>query len=78
MARLQTLHKWAVEEFGDAKPSPQTLKKYAKLNMIYPPAVRVGRHWMVEANARYVGMLAKPEISRKISPLARRILMDGQ
>lgn len=78
MARLLPLDVWADEEFGNAKPSPQTLKKYAKHNMISPPAVRVGRRWMVEANARYVGMLAKPKINGKISPLARRILMDGQ
>lgn len=78
MARWQTLHEWAVEGFGDAKPSPQTLQHYAKSNMIFPPAKKVGRRWMVETGARYVGIFAKPLINEMDYPLLRRILMDGQ
>lgn len=77
MARMLPLHVWAYEEFGDAAPSTPTLQNYARLNMISPPAKKVGRSWMVEANARYVGMLAKPEIKPNCDPLLRRILEDG-
>ncbi|MGN7975429.1 excisionase [Serratia sp. 22264] len=78
MARWQTLHEWATEEFGDAKPSLQTLQNYAKSNMIFPPAKKIGRRWMVETGARYVGLLAKPQIKVTDHPILKRILMDGQ
>lgn len=77
MARMLPLHVWAHDEFGDAAPAITTLQNYARLNMISPPAQKVGRRWMVEANARYVGMLAKPEIKTNYSQLAKRILEDG-
>jgi hypothetical protein len=77
MARILTLHAWAHDEFGEAMPSPQTLQNYAKLNMISPPAKKVGRRWMVEADARYVGILATPEIKPNCNPLLKRILEDG-
>lgn len=75
MARLKTLYEWAIEEFGDSAPCMATLHKYAKNNMIYPPALKAGRHWMVEANARYIGMV-KPLIRPTDSPLLKRILSD--
>jgi len=78
MARWQTLYEWADEEFGDAQPSSDTLHKYAKSNMIFPPAQKIGRRWMVEKEARYVGLLAKPQIKATDHPILKRILMDGQ
>ncbi|CAI2144482.1 Excisionase-like protein [Serratia fonticola] len=77
MARMLPLHVWAYDEFGDAAPSTTTLQNYARLNMISPPAKKVGRSWMVEANARFIGILAKPDIKTNYSPLAKRILEDG-
>lgn len=76
MARLKTLYEWAIEEFGDSAPCKATLCNYAKHNMIYPPALKAGRHWMVEANARYIGMV-KPLIRPTDSPLLKRILSDN-
>lgn len=76
MARLIPLYEWAIEEFGDAAPGKATLSRYAKSGMIYPPALKVGRSWMVEKNARFVGS-EKPLISPKDHPLLKKILMDG-
>lgn len=84
MARLIPLYEWAIEEFGDAAPGKATLCRYAKFGMIYPPALKVGRSWMVEKDARFVG-LSKPLISLatnpKLSPAAnlllKKVMMDG-
>lgn len=76
MARLKTLYAWAIDEFGDSAPCKATLRNYAKHNMIYPPALKAGRHWMVEANARYIGTV-KPLIRPTDSPLLKRILSDN-
>lgn len=84
MARLISLHEWAIEEFGDAAPCKATLSRYAKNGMIYPPALKVGRSWMVEKDARFVGLsepLISPTINPALSPAAnlllKKILMDG-
>jgi hypothetical protein len=52
MARMLPLLEWAKEEFGDLAPSERILKKYAKGQMIVPPAQKIGREWMVDRNAR--------------------------
>ncbi|MGP9437411.1 excisionase [Ewingella sp. AOP8-B2-18] len=75
MARLITLYEWAIEEFGNSAPGKATLSNYAKRGMIYPPALKVGRSWMVEKDARYVG-ITKPLIRPSDSPLLKRILSD--
>lgn len=76
MARLISLYEWAIEEFGNAAPGKATLCRYAKFDMIYPPAIKVGWHWMVEKDARFVGS-NKPKISPTDHPLLKKILMDG-
>ncbi|MBU9823903.1 excisionase [Rahnella perminowiae] len=84
MARLIPLYEWAIEEFGDHAPCKVTLSRYAKFGMIYPPALKVGRSWMVEKDARFVGLsepLIRPTINPALSPAAnlvlKKILMDG-
>ena len=47
MSRLITLQDWAKEEFGDLAPSERVLKKYAQGKMMAPPAIKVGRYWMM-------------------------------
>lgn len=76
MARLITLYEWAIEEFGDHAPCKATLNRYAKCGMIHPPALKVGRFWMVEKDSRFVGS-DKPQISPTDHPLLKKILMDG-
>lgn len=51
MSRMISLLDWANEEFGAQAPSERILKKYAKGKMMIPPAVKVGRYWMVDRNA---------------------------
>ncbi len=60
MSRLITLQDWAKEEFGDLAPSERVLKKYAQGKMMAPPAIKVGRYWMIDRNSRFVGTLAEP------------------
>lgn len=50
MSRLITLQDWAKEEFGDLAPSERVLKKYAQGKMMAPPAIKVGRYWMIDRN----------------------------
>lgn len=77
MARMVTLECWAKEEFGDQAPSLKTLNHYAKGKMTAPPAVKVARKWMIDREARFIGMLAKPKISENANPKLRRIVEDG-
>lgn len=71
------LTRLANEEFGAQAPSERILKKYAKGKMMIPPAVKVGRYWMVDRNARFVGTLAEPKIPANASPRLQRIIADG-
>ncbi|AXD29431.1 excisionase [Salmonella enterica subsp. houtenae] len=77
MARMVSLEEWAEEEFGELAPSLRTLKKYAKGNMMAPPARKVGREWMIDFEARFIGVLAEPRISPNANPKLRRIIEDG-
>lgn len=52
MSRLITLQDWAKEEFGDLAPSERVLKKYAQGKMMAPPAIKVGRYWMIDRDKR--------------------------
>ncbi|MCL6401859.1 excisionase [Pectobacterium carotovorum subsp. carotovorum] len=76
MARMLLLKVWAIDEFGDAAPSSSTLHYYAKHNMIFPPPKKVGRKWMVEQDARFIGMISEPTINKSDNPLLKRILLD--
>ncbi|GKV88465.1 MULTISPECIES: excisionase [Pectobacterium] len=78
MARMLLLKVWAIDEFGDEKPSNNTLYHYAKHNMISPPPKKVGRKWMVEQDARFIGMISEPTINKSDNPLLKRILSDGR
>lgn len=77
MARMLPLLEWAKEEFGDLAPSERILKKYAKGQMIVPPAQKIGREWMVDRDARYVGEMAAPKLPKTANPMLRRIISDG-
>lgn len=77
MARTQSLIEWATDEFGKHAPAYRTLLLIAKNNMISPPAKKVGKKWMVDKDARYVGMLAAPVTRPTDHPKLKRILSDG-
>ncbi|WP_145517528.1 excisionase [Yersinia mollaretii] len=76
MARMVSLEDWARDEFGDKAPSPRTLKHYAKGKMMAPPAVKVGKEWMIDRDARFIGILAVPKIAPNANPRLRRIIED--
>lgn len=77
MARMIPLLDWARDEFGEQAPSERILKKYAKDRMMAPPAIKVGRCWMVDREARFVGVLAEPQVPVSASPRLKRIIADG-
>lgn len=77
MARMVSLEDWAKDEFGDEAPSLRTLKVYAKGKMMTPPAVKVGKKWMIDREARFTGILAAPKIAPNANPRLRRIIEDG-
>lgn len=77
MSRMISLIDWAKEEFGEQAPSERVLKKYAKGRMMAPPAVKVGRNWLVDREARYVGVIAEPVVSTNSNPRLKRIIADG-
>lgn len=77
MSRMISLIDWAQEEFGEQAPSERVLKKYAKGQMMVPPAVKVGRNWMVDREARYVGVMAEPVVPANSNPRLKRIIADG-
>ena len=58
MSRMVSLEDWAKDEFGEEAPSVRTLKAYAKGKMMAPPAVKVGRKWMIDRGC----LLAKHSI----------------
>ncbi|HGH3389971.1 excisionase [Citrobacter portucalensis] len=77
MARLILLTEWAKDEFSAPIPTPSTLSKYAKAGMIFPLPKKVGRHWRVDPEARFVGMVDKPIVTETDHPIIKRILGDG-
>lgn len=68
MSRLITLQDWAKEEFGDLAPSERVLKKYAQGKMMAPPAIKVGRYWMIDRNSRFVGNACRTATPNKRKP----------
>lgn len=77
MARMIPLLDWAKDEFGEQATSERVLKKYAKGKMIAPPAMKVGREWMVDKDARFVGQIAEPKLPPNANPRLLRIVADG-
>ena len=71
------LKEWAKHEFGDEAPGRRTLHKYTKYRMMVPPALKVGKKWMVDRNARYVDITSMPQLPGESSDKLRRILSDG-
>lgn len=49
---LIRLEAWAARKF-DPAPSINTLRAWANAGLISPPAVKVGRSWMVDEDAEY-------------------------
>ncbi|MGR2663639.1 excisionase [Chromobacterium haemolyticum] len=75
---MQSLEEWGIAKFGRNAPRPNTLRKWARTGSIFPPPMKVGRMWLVEAEAQYVpvGDLVPVRPTRDQltkNPLIRRI-----
>ena len=67
-----SLSEWVQNGFGSSVPA-----RNARTWMIVPPAVKVGRHWLVDKKVRFPGELARPVIppgahSKGLSKMAVR------
>lgn len=51
--KLLTIHQWAGAKF-DRPPCEKTLQRWAREGLIWPPARKLGKAWMVPPNARKV------------------------
>ncbi len=68
------LRAWAEKHFSVAV-SNTTLTSYAKSGQISPCPVKFAGRWVVDEDARFVGMSAPPVST---DPLVMRILNHGQ
>lgn len=53
MARWIKLETWAEAEYGDDKPDPRTLRRWAANGELYPPAEQHGKCWYVRPDTKY-------------------------
>ncbi|NHQ83198.1 hypothetical protein HA051_16660 [Chromobacterium vaccinii] len=51
---LQSLEEWSACQFGRHAPGLATLRRWARDGLIFPPAQKVGRKWLVEPSAAYL------------------------
>ena len=72
MGQLVTIDDWASGPNGFKEPISRTaLRQIAKTKQTYPAAIKHGRRWVVDEDARFIGMLGKAHISSDISDPAR-------
>ena len=72
MGQLVTLHEWASGPNGFKYPlSNSALNKIAKTKQTYPPALKQGRRWVIDEDARLVGSV---DISSSLSDKARQLV----
>lgn len=77
MLQMLTLEEWAAEKYRSNPPSVSTLRRYAKQNLLCPPAMKQGRLWRVREDAELVGELVTPVIKKNDSIILQRILSNG-
>lgn len=75
MGQLVSLSEWAAGPNGFKEPPCKaTLHRIAKTRQTYPPAVKQGRRWVVDEEARFVGMVERVEISNHLPAGARTLV----
>ncbi|MEH8795110.1 excisionase [Klebsiella quasipneumoniae subsp. similipneumoniae] len=78
MSRMVSLLEWAKDEFGsEARLIRRQRQMCIRDRMIAPPPMRVGRRWMVDKEARFIGVVAEPQLPIHVNPKLRRIISDG-
>lgn len=75
MGQLVPLMEWASSPKGfKYPPAPATLHRYAKTGQIIPAPIKQGSKWIVDENAKYVGVIAKAEIPSHLPASVRALL----
>lgn len=77
--RKLTLSTWAAQQF-EKPPKITTLRNWAASGRILPQPIKVGRDWMVEADAEYIPKQAASQPAAneaEMSPRALGILQTG-
>ncbi len=75
--QMLTLEEWAHDRYRSRPPRLETLQRYARNGLFYPPAQKEGGLWRVREDAQLVGNLARPTIYKNDNPILQRILNDG-
>lgn len=83
MGQLIPIHEWASGPNGWKYPPTQTtLNKYASTGQIYPRPLKQGKRWVVDEDAKFVGILTAPpaleKLTKPVSNLVRKVLNGGQ
>ena len=75
MGQLVAINEWASGPNGFKEPiSRAALHKIAKTRQTYPPAIKQGRRWAVDEDARFIGLVGRVEITSGISDQARQLV----
>lgn len=75
MGQLVSLTDWAAGPNGFKDPPGRAaLHRIAKTKQTYPPAVKQGRRWVVDEEARFVGVIDRVEIPSHLPPAARSLV----
>lgn len=75
MTQLIPICEWARGPNGFRyPPTAVTLSVYAKTGQIFPHPIKQGRRWVVDENAKFVGLQARPDVSANLSRHARALL----
>lgn len=75
MGRHIPIRDWATGPNGFGyRLSSNALNLIAKTRQTYPAAIKQGRIWVVDEDARFIGMVTKTEIPRNIPDKARALM----
>lgn len=78
MGQLVLLSEWASGPNGFRHPpKTATLHRIAKTRQTFPAAVKVGHRWMIDEDARFIGLIGGTEIPNDLSPEARKLVEKG-
>lgn len=75
MTRHVLLSDWAKGPNGiTPTPSKTTLSRMAQTKQFHPPALKMGSRWVIDENARFVGLAAEAKISQNLSKEVRQLV----
>ena len=78
MGQLVLLSEWACGPNGFRHPPKKaTLNRIAKTRQTFPAAVKVGHRWMIDEEARFIGLVGNTEIQNDLPPEVRRLVERG-